>query len=85
MATSPMATSPIMWRPNEEPSFVITQTQSSYSEISSRAIFEARQVSRNAFVQDVAALYTSFSERQQRLGAEFEAALFDDLESLYEA
>jgi len=37
------------------------------------------------FSQQIAAIYNSFSERQERLGAEFEAAIFSDLESLYEA
>lgn len=37
------------------------------------------------FAQQVAAIYNAFAERQERLGAEFEAAIFSDLESLYEA
>lgn len=37
------------------------------------------------FVRQVAAIYSSFAERQERLGAEFEAAIFSDIESLYEA
>ncbi|ROU03474.1 hypothetical protein [Histidinibacterium lentulum] len=36
------------------------------------------------FAQQIAAIYNSFAERQGRLGAEFEAAIFSDLESLYE-
>ncbi len=37
------------------------------------------------FAQQIAAIYNGFAERQERLGAEFEAAIFNDLESLYEA
>lgn len=37
------------------------------------------------FASQVAELYYSFAQRQERLGAEFEAAIFSDLESLYEA
>lgn len=37
------------------------------------------------FAQQVAAIYSSFAKRQERLGAEFEAAIFSDLEGLYEA
>lgn len=37
------------------------------------------------FAQQIAAIYNGFAERQERLGAEFEAAIFSDLESLYEA
>jgi hypothetical protein len=32
----------------------------------------------------MAAIYASLSERQERLGDEFEAAIFGDLDSLYE-
>lgn len=39
----------------------------------------------NHFAQQIAAIYNSFAERQGRLGADFEAAIFSDLESLYEA
>ena len=37
------------------------------------------------FARDVAAIYASLSERQERLGPEFEAAIFDDPDSLYES
>lgn len=37
------------------------------------------------FTQQIAAIYNDFAERQVRLDAEFEAAIFSDLESLYEA
>lgn len=45
----------------------------------------AQPVGLNHFAQQIAAMYTGFAERQERLGAEFEAAIFSDLESLYEA
>jgi hypothetical protein len=35
-------------------------------------------------VSEMVAVYNSFAQRQKRLGAEFEAAIFSDLESLYE-
>ena len=37
------------------------------------------------FAQQMADIYNSFAQRQERLGAEFEAAIFGDIESLYEA
>lgn len=37
------------------------------------------------FARDMAAIYGSLSERQQRLSDEFETAIFDDLVSLYES
>jgi hypothetical protein len=37
------------------------------------------------FAQRMAAIYDSLAQRQERLDAEFEAAIFDDLDSLYEA
>lgn len=45
----------------------------------------ARPVGVDSFAQQFAAIYSSFAQRQERLGAEFEAAIFSDLESLYEA
>lgn len=36
------------------------------------------------FAQQIATIYNSFAESQKRLGVEFEAAIFNDLESLYE-
>lgn len=46
---------------------------------------DMRPVGSEQFAQQVAAIYNGFAERQERLGAEFEAAIFSDLESLYEA
>ena len=44
-----------------------------------------RRASIEQFAQQIAAIYNGFAERQGRLGPEFEAAIFSDLESLYEA
>lgn len=44
-----------------------------------------RPAGADQFMQQVAAIYNAFAQRQERLGAEFEAAIFSDLESLYEA
>lgn len=45
----------------------------------------SRSVSVDHFAQQIAAIYNSFAVRQERLGADFEAMIFSDLESLYEA
>lgn len=45
----------------------------------------ARPVGVDCFAQQMSAIYSSFAQRQERLGVEFEAAIFSDLESLYEA
>lgn len=45
----------------------------------------AKPTSVDNFAQQIAAIYSGFAESQERLGAEFEAAIFSDLESLYEA
>ncbi len=37
------------------------------------------------FAKEIASIYASFAERQEALGTEFEAAIFGDLEGLYEA
>lgn len=44
----------------------------------------AKPASADHFAQQIASIYNSFAERQGRMGAEFEAAIFSDLESLYE-
>jgi len=44
-----------------------------------------RPVGVESLAQQMAEMYSSFANRQERLGAEFEAAIFSDLESLYEA
>ena len=38
-----------------------------------------------SFFQQMSNIYSSFSMRQERLDAEFETAIFSDIESLYEA
>ena len=38
-----------------------------------------------AFVETIASVFSSFAERQEPLGAEFEAAIFANIEELYEA
>lgn len=37
------------------------------------------------FTKQVADIFSYFAQRQEALGAEFEAAIYDDLEGLYEA
>jgi hypothetical protein len=38
-----------------------------------------------AFAKEVASIFSAFAERQEPLGAEFEAAIYSNLEELYEA
>tara|TARA_A100000171_G_C2012897_1_gene87269 strand:+ start:288 stop:482 length:195 start_codon:yes stop_codon:yes gene_type:complete len=64
---------------------MVTQITPSYSQFSERVMVAAKQPAYADFARDMAAIYASLSERQARLGLEFEAAIFDDLESLYEA
>ena len=45
----------------------------------------AKQNPLDNFAQHIGQAYNTFAERQVGLGAEFEAAIFSDLESLYEA
>lgn len=37
------------------------------------------------FSEQISAIYSKFSHRQERLGVEFEAAIFNDIDNLYEA
>lgn len=72
------------WPVRETPNYVVTQTASSYSQFSEQVMVAAQQPAHADFVRDMAAIYASLSERQERLGDEFEAAIFVDLDSLYE-
>ena len=45
----------------------------------------ATRTPHSTVVDQMASIYASFSERQELLGEEFEAAIFDDLDSLYES
>lgn len=72
------------WPVPETPSYMVTQTAPSYSQFSEQVMVAAKQPAHVDFARDIAAIYASLSERQERLGGAFEAAIFDDLDSLYE-
>lgn len=80
-----MAAGQPAWPAPETPSYTVVQIAPSYSQFSEQAMSAAKQPAHVDFARDVAAIYASLSERQERLGAEYEAAIFDDLDSLYEA
>lgn len=79
-----IATGQAYWPVDEAPTYVIQQTRSSYSAVSEQ-VFAATINPHSNFVDQMASIYASFSNRQQSLGREFEAAIFDDLDSLYES
>ncbi len=79
-----MATGQVYWPTAEAPAYVINQTVPSYSEVTEQ-IFAASRNPDSSFVDKMASIYASFSQRQELLGEEFEAAIFDDLDSLYES
>jgi tRNA(Met) C34 N-acetyltransferase TmcA len=79
-----MVTGQAYWPAEEAPTYVINQTVPSYSEVSEK-IIAATKIPHSTFVDQMASIYASFSERQELLGEEFEAAIFDDLDSLYES
>lgn len=63
--------------------YIVHQISGTYSDfVESLA---ARPRASETFVLQVAAIYKSLEARQEPLGFEFEAAIFGDLESLYEA
>lgn len=62
--------------------YEVQQVRSTHSDFMENL---TKPASDDHFAQQIAAIYNSFAERQERLGAEFEAAIFSDLESLYEA
>lgn len=79
-----MATGQVYWPVDEPPAYVINQTVPSYSEITEQ-VLSATKNPHSTFVEQMASIYAAFSQRQQLLGDEFEAAIFDDLDSLYES
>jgi hypothetical protein len=68
--------------PHRVEPYQVHQVRGSYSDFMQNL---ARPVGMDNFAQQMAAIYGSFAQRQERLGVEFEAAIFSDLESLYEA
>lgn len=62
--------------------YEVQQVRGTYSDFMERL---AKPAGLDHFAQQIAAIYNSFAAQQTRLGAEFEAAIFSDLESLYEA
>jgi hypothetical protein len=68
--------------PSRVETYQVQQVRGTHSDFIEKLV---RTVGTEQFAQQVAAIYKSFAERQGRLGAEFEAAIFSDLESLYEA
>ena len=79
-----MAAGQAYWPTKEAPAYLINQTVPSYSEVTEQ-ILAATRNPHSTFVEQMASIYASFSERQELLGEEFEAAIFDDLDSLYES
>ncbi len=73
------------WPEQETPNYQVMHIAPSYSEVSKQLTGSTGEISQADFAHDMATIYASLSSRQERLGAEFEAAIFDDLDSLYEA
>ena len=81
-----MVTGQSAWPVCETPSYMVQQdATSSYSQFSEQAMAAAKQPAHADFARDLAAIHASLSERQERLGGEFETAIFGDLDSLYES
>ena len=80
-----MAAGPSVWPVREAPSYIVTETAPSYSQLSEQINAAAKQPAHADFARDMATIYASLSERQKRLGNEFEEAIFGDLDSLYES
>ena len=78
-----MATEPTKWPTQETPNYRIENATTSYSSVLDQMMNTAtKQNPKVDFARDMASIYTSLSQRQERLGKEFEAAIFEDLESL---
>jgi len=66
----------------EEP-YRIVQEAGTYSEFIES--MEAGRVVQAQFASSIASMFAAFAARQEPLGHEFQAAIFDDIEGLYEA
>lgn len=71
----------LQYPPRVEP-YEVHQVRGSYSDFMESL---AKPAGADHFAQQIAAIYNGFAEGQKRLEDEFEAAIFSDLESLYEA
>ncbi len=81
-----MAAEPTEWPTQETPNYRIENVATSYSSVLDQIMNNsAKQNPIVDFARDMASIYTSLSQRQERLGKEFETAIFEDIESLYEA
>jgi len=69
--------------PQRTAPYEIEQVQGTHSDFSLTTA--AQEFDAEFFAQQIAAIYSSFAQRQERLDPEFEAAIFRDIESLYEA
>lgn len=84
IGTAMMAGHPT-WPTQSEPSYTIEKTTASYSQFRKQLIADAEQPFSLEFPHQVASIFSSLNKRQERLGEDFERAIFGDLESLYEA
>ena len=69
--------------PTRMDTYEIVQPRGSHSDFSAEAV--TRASAEDVFAAKVTSVYRRLSERQQRLDHELEAAIFSDVESLYEA
>lgn len=80
-----MAAGQPAWPVSDPESYMVIQTTPTYSHFSEQFMVSVKQPAHVDFARDIAAIYASLSERQEPLGDKFEAAIFDDLDSLYES
>lgn len=74
-----------VWASVDEPIYVVDQTTPSYSAAAEKLLENRAVLSNLDFASKIATAYKTFVEYQEPLGEEFEAAIFTDIESLYEA
>lgn len=72
-----------IWPESEKPALVRPNSQSTYSTVRYSDGINAPQF--DAFAASVQNIFANLSKSQVSLGADFEAAIYGDLESLYEA
>lgn len=80
-----MLTEDLTWTSKEPPRYSVECTASSCSPVTDQVLKYETKRTQTSFARQMAAVYASLSSGQMRLGKEFETAIFEDLDSLYEA
>ena len=80
-----MAAGPANWPVREVPIYIVPQVAGTYSPFVDKAVVIAPTLAADEFAREIAGVYAALSERQEPLGAEFEAVWDANAADLYES